>query len=408
MTATPAALGGAPRFDPPLPFARPARPPIEDFVRRLEPSYERGMLTNGALVAELEEQVAGLLGVDHVVAVSSCTAGLMLTLQAVLADRPGPVVVPSFTFAASAHAVAWNGHDPRFVESDPRTFQIDLTHAAQAVDGAAAILATHVFGAPCDPVAVQQVAGDAGVPVVFDAAHGLGGHAGGIPLGRFGDAEVFSLSPTKVVVAGEGGIVTTGDAELAARLRVGRDYGNPGDYDMRFVGLNARMSELHAALALASLGMLDETLVRRRELARRYQDGLAAVPGVRCQEIAPDDGSTFKDFTVAVDADRLGLDRDQLVEVLAGEGIDTRAYFDPPVHRHRAYAGGEVPDLPVTDATSASVVSLPIYPALADADVDRVVDAVTAAAAHAEALVAELARPGRVPARRQASLSRPG
>ena len=209
------------------------------------------------------------------------------------------------------------------------------------------------------------------------------------PIGGFGNAEVFSLTPTKPMVAGEGGLVATNDVDLADRLRLGRDYGNPGDYDTRFVGLNARMSEFHAAMALESLDVIDVTLERRRAIARAYMDRLAGVPGIRVQDVAATDVSTYKDFTIAVDAGRVRS--------------------DPRPARHRARrAGHRHPELlrpagpppaapteparrsclPVTELTSRSVVSLPIYPDLADRDVELVATTVRLAHEHAEELAA--------------------
>jgi FlaA1/EpsC-like NDP-sugar epimerase/dTDP-4-amino-4,6-dideoxygalactose transaminase len=373
-----------------LPFARPARPSLETVTRRLAPSYESGQITNGALVRELEERMADRLRVAHVVAVSSCTSGLMLVVQALVDGRRGPVVLPSFTFSASAHAVAWNGRSPRFAECDPATFQMDLAHAEALLDGASAIMATHVFGAPCAPESVEKLGASAGLPIVFDAAHAIGATSNERPIGGFGDAEVFSLTPTKPMVAGEGGLIATRDCHLAARLRAGRDYGNPGDYDTRFAGLNARMSEFHAAMALESLGMLDRTLARRRDLAARYIDGLRGVPGIRAQVVPVEHVSTYKDFTITVEAGELGLDRDQLVAVLSAEGIDTRNYFDPPVHRQQAYRGEPAVDLATTDAVSRSVVSLPIYPDLSVDDVDAVVEVIRLSHEHADELATAL------------------
>ncbi|HEX6420777.1 MAG TPA: DegT/DnrJ/EryC1/StrS family aminotransferase [Acidimicrobiales bacterium] len=377
-------LIGRDRLD--LPFARPARPELERVVRRLAPSYESGQLTNGRLVRDLEGLMADRLGVAHVVAVSSCTSGLLLVVQALVEGRRGPVVLPSFTFSASAHAVAWNGRRPRFVECHPTSFQMDLAHAEAVLGDAAAIMATHVFGAPCRPVEVEKLAASAGVPVMFDAAHAIGATSGGRAVGGFGDAEVFSLTPTKPMVAGEGGLIATNDTDLAARFRVGRDYGNPGDYDTRFVGLNARMSEFHAAMALESLADLERTLGRRRALAARYVDGLRDVAGVRTQAVPDGDVSTYKDFTVAVDQAEFGIDRDRLVAVLAAAGVDTRNYFDPPVHRQQAHRGDRPVSLPTTDAVSRRVLSLPIYPDLSEADIDAVVEVIRLAHEHAERL----------------------
>jgi FlaA1/EpsC-like NDP-sugar epimerase/dTDP-4-amino-4,6-dideoxygalactose transaminase len=377
----PALLGGPQCFPSGLPIARPARPPLERVFARMERSYREGRLTNGRLVAELEECVAELLGVQHVVAVSSCTSGLMLTLQAVTEGDLGPVVLPSFTFSASAHSVAWNHRTPRFADCDPRSFQLDLAHACTLLDDASALLATHVFGAPCAPQAVVEAARRRGVPVVFDAAHAFGATSGGVPIGGFGVAEVFSLTPTKVVVAGEGGLVATNDGDLAFRLRQARNYGDPGDYNTQFAGLNARMSEFHAAMALESLETVDATLEGRRYLAGLYFQHLGDIPGIAFQEVAADDTTTYKDFTITVDPDDFGLTRDALVCVLGAEGIETRTYFDPPVHRQRAYRHVATPPLPATDDLASRALSLPLHLEMGERDVERVSRAI--ATAHA-------------------------
>lgn len=387
----PAALGGAPAFPDGLRFARPLTPPLDDIVARLRPSYESGALTNGPLVRELEEHLAQRLGVAHVVAVSSCTAGLLLTLQAL--EIAGGVVLPSFTFSATAHAVAWNGLQPLFAECDPWTLQLDPADAESRLveHGAGAILATHVFGAPAPVAALSDVARRHDVPLVFDAAHGLGMQHGGVPAGGFGVAEIFSMSPTKLVVAGEGGVVSTNDADLASTLVKGRDYGNGGDYNTQFAGLNARLSEFHAAMALASLEQLDDHVAARRAAATRYIDGLADVPGVRTPAVAADDVANYKDFTLVFD-DAFGLDRDAVAAALLVEGIQTRPYFWPPVHRHDAYAHLPSVDLPVTDHVAASVLSLPMFGDLRHDEIDRVVAALRALHDHADEIA------GRAPA----------
>jgi dTDP-4-amino-4,6-dideoxygalactose transaminase len=368
-----ALLGGQPAFPEGLPFFRPATPPLERVTARLAPSYERGVLTNGPLVRELETAVAERLGVPEVVAVASCTAGLMLAFQALA--RPGTAaVMPSFTFSATAHAARWAGAVPRFAECDAASCQLDLADAAARLEGASVLVGTHVFGAPCAPEQVEKVGRAAGLAVVFDAAHGLGATRAGRPVGSFGDAEVFSLSPTKPMTSGEGGLVAVRDPELARRIRLGVDYGNPGDYDTLFAGLNARMSELHAATALESLAELDDHLATRRRLAARYQEALAGVPGIRPQAVDPGDTSTYKDFTVIVDEDAYGLDRDALATALKAEGVDTRPYFHPPVHRQRAYADLGTPALPVTDWVAARVISLPLWRDMPPEAVDRVVE----------------------------------
>lgn len=361
MTSPPAVLGGPQAFPDGLPLVRPSLPDTPALASRLQAILDSGRLTNGPTVAALEERVAAEIGVSHVVAVSSCTSGLMLVLQALGAT--GRVVMPSFTFAASAHAVVWAGGSPDFAEVDPRTCTLDPADAAGLVDGASAMTATHVYGTPCDVEALQAVADGAGIPLVYDAAHALGSRRRGVPVGGFGAAEVFSLSPTKVVVAGEGGLVATSDAGLAEACRLGRDYGNGGDYDCRFPGLNARMSELHAAVALASLEGLGRTVAHRGALAARFAAEIADLPGLVPAAVPEGDTSTYKDLTVIVDPGLFGLDAPALARALRADGVDSRRYYHPPIHRQKAYAGRwpQRRDLPVTELLSSRVLTLPLW-----------------------------------------------
>ena len=355
----PAVLGGPPAFPDGLPLMRPTLPDVPDLTRRLSDILQSGHLTNGRTVRELEEQVAHRLGVGHVVAVSSCTSGLALTLQA-LGVR-GPVVMPSFTFSATAHAAAWAGGEPRFVDISPDTLCIDPTSVAASLEGAAAVMATHIYGTPCRTVTLQQLTEAAGVPLIYDAAHALGSTWRGVPIGRFGNAEVFSMSPTKVVTSAEGGLIATNESDLAESVRLGRNYGNPGDYDCRFPGLNARMSELHAAVALHSLQFLDANVTHRNVLADLFWTEVAGVRGLRRPGVATGDQSTYKDLTVVVDRETFGLSVPQLAAALESEGIHTRRYFYPPVHAQRAYRKLPARSLPVTNALSPMVLSLPLW-----------------------------------------------
>jgi len=187
---------------------------------------------------------------------------------------------------------------------------------------------------------------------------------------------VFSLSPTKPLVAGEGGLIATNDDLLAERCRIGRDYGNPGDYDCRFVGLNARMSEVHAAIGLASFDDLEGRLERRRDLAAAYRTALVSVPGIRVPEVPAGDRSTFKDLTALIDEADFGLDADAVAVALAAEGIETRRYYAPPVHAMRAYRGiGRRGPLAVTERAAHEALSLPLWDGLTNAQVSGVVTA---------------------------------
>ena len=369
----PAIDGGRPLFPDGLPLARPAVGDLEALGAAIRAILASGVLTNGPTVRRLEQRAAEYLGVRHCIAVNSCTAGLMLVLR--VSGLSGDVVLPSFTFSATAHAVVWNGLRPVFADIRPDSLLLDPAAVARSAGvRTSAILATHTYGTPCEVEALGELARVNGIRLFFDAAHAFGSRRGPAMIGGFGDAEVFSLSPTKVLVAGEGGIIATNDDILAERCRFGRDYGNPGDYDTRFVGLNARMSELHAATALASFQGLEERIARRNELAERYRKVLGPLPGIGLPTVAENDRSTYKDFTVLIDGDRFGMDAAAVAEALAAEGIHTRRYYAPPVHRQRAYrwVGPANGSLPVTDAAATQVLTLPLWTGMGDEQVDGV------------------------------------
>jgi len=365
-----------PAFPKLLPIVDPEGVPGTEFLEEVRGILASKQLTNGAYVRKFEEAAAGYLGVAHCVAVSSCTAGLLLVLKAL--DLRGEVILPSFTFHATAHAVVWNGLTPVFADCDAKTFCVaPQAVRSQASIRTAAILAVHLFGNPAAARELEEIAAELETPLVFDAAHAFGSSSGGKRIGGFGTAEVFSFSPTKLVVAGEGGLVATRDAELAEKLRAARNYGDAGNYDPEVLGVNARMSEINAAMALQGLTGLDARIERRNEIRLRYERNLRDVTGLRFQEVSEGGHSTFKDFSVIVDEKEFGHSRDWLVERLHAENIGARKYFSPPVHRQKLYSpmwDGRA--LPVTDLISDGVVSLPIYSSLTDESVDKVCEVI--------------------------------
>lgn len=384
----PALLGGAPAFRPALPFLKPDVPDSEALRAPLRTAFKTGMLTNSRFVSELEGEVARRLGVPYCVAVSSCTAGLMIVLRAL--NLKGEVILPSFTFHATGHAVLWNGLRPVFVECDEVTLNVDSEEVERAIGPrTAAILAVHLFGNPAAVTALERIARRHRLPLIFDAAHALGSRAGRSFIGRFGTAEVFSMTPTKPLVAGEGGLVTTRDKELARRVRVGRNYGDPGTYDCEFSGLSARMAEFNAILALKGLARLSSGTKRRQAIARRYRERLGKLTGISFQKVRSGNSSTFKDFSIQIDPDSFGLTRDEVARALEAEGIQTRKYFWPPLHRQKIFATDGVSrrtGLSKTERISERVLSLPIYPSLSREAVERVSKAMAGIQANAKAI----------------------
>jgi dTDP-4-amino-4,6-dideoxygalactose transaminase len=358
---SPAFLGGLPLFAERVPLVRPRADDEAGILSRISESLRSGSFTNGSLVRELEHRAQDYTGTRHCVAVSSCTVGLMLVLRA--CQSHGEVIMPSFTFSATAHAAMWNDMQPVFADVDPSTLTLSVGSVARALHTrTAAILATHLYGTPADVDELEALAASHGVKLIFDAAHAFGSRHRDRPIGSFGDAEVFSLSPTKVLVGGEGGIIATNDDLLAERCRMGRDYGHPGDYDCRFVGLNGRMSEFHAAIALDSLDGLDDRVAERNDLAGEYRRILRGVAGVGFPSIRPGDRSTFKDLTIRVQAGAFGMDADDLGRALKAEGVETKRYYSPPVHRMSAYRGTAGHQrLPHTDTASREVLTLPLW-----------------------------------------------
>jgi dTDP-4-amino-4,6-dideoxygalactose transaminase len=379
-------LGGKPIFEQAVQFTRPVLPPITQITGGVEDILQSGMLTKGQHLRAFEEAVAEHLGVTHAVAVSSCTSGLMLTHQGL--GLRGDVIVPSFTFMATVSALVWNGLRPVFVDVDANTTNLAPDAVTRAITPTTcAIVAVHNYGNPADVDTLDDIAHQHQLKLIFDAAHGFGALYQGVPVGAQGDVQVFSLSPTKLVVAGEGGIVATNDDDLAEMVRIGREYGNPGDYTSHFAGLNARMPEINALLGLHSLSMLEAAAKRRNAIAARYRQNLHHLPGITFQKVRDGDRNAYKDFSIFVEADEFGLTRDELAKALAAENIDTRQYHHPPVHQHKAYRHYIPPEpLPNTMWLSERALSLPIWSRMDDEIVDGICQAIERIQHHAQSV----------------------
>lgn len=368
MSDAPALLGGTPVFQTKIPIVRPLLPSLDDaLVEGVQGILQSGMLTTGQHLRHLEKALAEHLRVRHAVAVSSCTTGLMLAYRGL--GLTGDVVVPSYTFMATVSAMIWANLRPVFADVDLKTLTLDPAAAEAAITPeTSAIVATHNFGNPAAIEALAAVAQRHNLKLVFDAAHGFGTLYQGVPVGPQGDAQIYSLSPTKLLIAGEGGIVATNDDDVAQRIRIGREYGNSGHYDSAFAGFNARMPEFNALLCLRSLDMLEQAVCRRNDVAALYRERLGRLPGLEFQDVQPGNRCSYKDFSMTIDPDAFGVSRDQLAVALAAENVDTRKYYDPAVHQQTAYRHFAPPaaQLPHTNLLAARSLSLPIWSHMAD------------------------------------------
>jgi dTDP-4-amino-4,6-dideoxygalactose transaminase len=361
MRDVPALLGGTPIFKNKVNIVRPVMPDYTELIDGVKDIVSTGMVTKGKYLRAFEEAIAEHLKVRHVVAVSSCTSGLMLTYKGL--GLTGDVVVPSFTFMATVSSLIWSDLRPIFADVNPHTTNLDPAAAEAAITPeTSAIVAVHNFGNPAEIDALKAIAQKHNLKLIFDAAHGFGALYKGQPVGNQSDAHVFSLSPTKLLITGEGGIVSTNDERLAEQIRMGREYGNDGNYDSAFAGLNARMPEFNALMGLYSLKGLENAAESRNETANYYQEMLGRLPGIAFQEVLPGNRNSYKDFSITVDPENFGITRDQLATALVVENIDTRKYYEPPAHRQIAYKefynGNQLAN---TDLLSERSLSFPMW-----------------------------------------------
>jgi dTDP-4-amino-4,6-dideoxygalactose transaminase len=322
-----------------MPVIRPTLPELAEVEDLVRASWDEGIVTVGPVVRAFEREACQQTGAAHAVAVGSCTAGLMLAARAMDFPPGAEVIVPSFTFAATAQALSWNGLVPVFCECVPGTLTLDPEDVERNLSPrTAAICPAYIYGLPPDIDALLDVGHRHGIPVYFDSAQGLGAEYKGKTAGGFGTCEVFSLSPTKVVTAIEGGLICTGDARLADRLRSMRDYGKDPKHgeEMVFLGLSSRMSELHAAVGLLSLRRVDDLVKARHHLIDKYTERLGRLHGCYVQA-RPSDRTTSGNYFVLFITGGARMTRDAVYAELKSRGIQTKRYFHPPVHEQSLF-----------------------------------------------------------------------
>ncbi len=369
-----------------IPLIKPDLPPFEEVAGLFQEALESGKVTNfGKHLTAFEQEAGRYLGAQAV-AVSSGTLGLVFTLQA-LGLQPGQkVILPSFSFMATAQAVLYAGGVPVFadVQEDITLSPEDLEFLLKREKQVFAVLPVHLYGLPCKIDPIQQVidraAQAAGRPIrlMFDAAHAFGSARDGKRVGASGDAEVFSLSVTKALVCVEGGLVTSRDSALIQRIKKMRNYGIEQSYDAWWPGMNGKMSELHAIVGLKNLQRLESVLETRKKKAE-FLAGLIR-RGCRSKVLDAPAGvrHTYKDFTVLVPPE-MKAKRDVMMKRLDEEGVETRAYFYPPIHEQKFFRRFADRPLPATEDLSRRVITLPFFTSISEQEMGKIAEALVKA-----------------------------
>jgi dTDP-4-amino-4,6-dideoxygalactose transaminase len=368
-----ALLGRAAAFAKPLPVGQLYFPSWDRYEAAMRGVFERRYYTNqGPLVQQLEERLQGYLGVKHAICVTNATIGLMMAAEAL--ELSGKVLLPSFTFIASAQSLSWTGIEPVFCDVDPLTHQIDIDKLDALIDEhVTGIMGVNLWGSACDPVALEKYAQTRGLKLYFDSAHAFGCVVDKTKIANFGSIEVFSFHATKVLSATEGGCLCTNDEMLAARLRNIRSSYGAGKPVPVVKTSNGRMSEAQAAVALMSLDDFPQNQQKNETLFRLYEERLKHIPGIKLVKPAGVTFSNYQYVVCEIDKNIFGLSRDSLITVLKAENVNARRYFYPGTHRSIGYLNS-LPDyndyLPVTEHLCATCLQLPVGAMVDSNDVD--------------------------------------
>jgi perosamine synthetase len=333
---------------------------------------QSGMLAQGPEVAAFEKEFSAIVGGRHCIAVNSGTSGLHMALEAIGMDTGDEVIVPSFTFAATANSVALTGATPIFVDIDPRTFNIDPKAIEAAITPRTkAIQPVHLYGQPAAMVEIMALAKRHNLMVVEDAAQAHMASLDGTPVGAFGDAGVFSFYPTKNMTSGEGGMITTGSDEIARQSRLLRNQGMEKRYENEIVGFNTRMTDIHAAIGRVQLRKLANWTSLRQANAKFFDENLK---GVIIPYVAPGAVHVYHQYTIRV----VGHDRDVFSAEMTKCGVGNGVYYPIPVHRLPSF--GLTFDLPNTTNAANEVLSIPVHPALSQGDLETIVSVINSIA----------------------------
>lgn len=354
-----------------------AAPVIDSEERRaVDEVIESGMLAQGPKVAELEESWAKYCGTKHALAVNSGTAAIHCALYAAGVKEGDEVITTPYSFIATINPILMLGARPVLVDIDEETFNIDVSKIEAAItEKTKAIVPVDLYGQPCDWAELQEIAKKHNLKIVEDACQAIGAEYKGIKTGALGDFGCFSLYATKNIMCGEGGVVTTNSDEAAVAIRSFRQHGMVAPYEYADLGYNYRMSDLHGAIAVEQLKKVEEFTKKRQENARKLNDALAGVAGIKIPTISENRSHVYHQYTILLDKD---MQRDQFIASLRDKGVGAGIYYPKPLHAypHIAKLGYKVGDFPVAEDLAARVVSLPVHPKVTDEDIEIIAAAV--------------------------------
>jgi dTDP-4-amino-4,6-dideoxygalactose transaminase len=380
-----AVFGGVPAFEEKLHVGRPNIGDRRRLVARLDDILDRRWFTNdGCYVQEFERAIALMVGVRHCIAMCNGTVALEILIRAL--GLSGEVILPSFTFVATAHALHWQGITPIFCDIDPHTHTIDPDKARRLITPrTTGIIGVHLWGRACDVEALAALAQEHDLRVILDAAHAFGCSYQGRMIGSFGDAEVFSFHATKLVNTFEGGAVVTNDDTLAAKLRLMKNFGFAGYDKVADIGTNGKMNEVSAAMGLTGFESLDEFISVNYHNYKQYQREIEGIPGLRLLSFDETERCNYQYIVLEIDEAVTHISRDQVKDVLWAENILARRYFYPGCHRMEPYrsrwphAGLHLPE---TEALAANVLVLPTGTAIGAGEISTICDVLRFVVAH--------------------------
>ena len=389
-----AIFGGHPDFSEPLYVGRPNIGDRARLMERINDMLDRRWLTNnGPYVQELERRIAEMIGVKHCIVTCNATTALEITTHA--HGLKGEVIIPSFTFIATAHALQWQQITPVFCDVGLGTHNIDPDKVeALITPRTTGIVGVHVWGQACDIEALTEIAERRHLKLIFDAAHAFACSHQGQMIGGFGNAEIFSFHATKFFNSFEGGAVVTNDDDLANKIRYMRNFGFAGFDQVDYVGTNGKMTEIAAAMGLTSLESLDEFIATNQRNYSQYQRDLGEYAGISLFQYDEDEKNNYQYVIVEVDEQVTHISRDVLVKLLHAEKVIARRYFYPGCHQMEPYRS-HFPQagllLPRTEALTMRVMSLPNGTAVSLDDVRRIDALIGFALDHAEEINQRLA-----------------